>query len=354
MYRFKTPSRPGYASHHIEQLEPLCRELQHSGHKGFLIFIHASATTNLELLKLYATHFNLYLDDRVAFARTVFALIPKFGFPNTFPNYSYYDNDWILPPAIKLGKEKQNEIPKAISELNLEPFKFVILTHRSFTYDIKYHNIASYELNRGTDIGNAKDAIQHIHENGLKVVRMGTDTEALPDTLKDLPIIDLSGNFRTDAQDLWLAEHCLFLWCINDNGTWHFANKYNRPTLVTNTYALIRGFQHSFFTFQLIWDEEKNRLLSLSELATLRGIVGRVSEMKIRGLTFVENSPLELVSSIAEMLNYVDNKFEYSEHDLLLLSRFSEVLENAKYPPVANGHSQPCVSFLQKYKEVLF
>ena len=80
MYRFERPQRPGFASVYIEQLEPLCRELQDSGHKGFLIFIDASETTNLELLKLYATHFNLYLDDRVAFPRIIFSLIPKYKF----------------------------------------------------------------------------------------------------------------------------------------------------------------------------------------------------------------------------------------------------------------------------------
>ena len=52
MYRFERPQRPGAASVYIEQLEPFCRELQDSGHKGYLIFIDASQTTNLDLLKL--------------------------------------------------------------------------------------------------------------------------------------------------------------------------------------------------------------------------------------------------------------------------------------------------------------
>ena len=354
MYRFKSPSRPGYASHHIEQLEPLCRELQHSGHKGVSIFIHASATTNLDLLKLYATHFNLYLDDRIAFLRTIFTLIPKFGFSNTFLNYSYYDQAWLLPPAKKLETKKQYELPKVISELNLEPFKFVVLTHRSASYDAKYHLKSSSELNRNTDIGNAEIAINLILKKGLKIIRIGVDTDELPDSLKKLPIIDLSGKFRTDEQDLWLAEHCLFLWCINDNGTWHLAHKFNRPTLVTNTYALIRGYQHSFFTFQLIWDEQKNRLLSLSEMTNLRGIAGRSSAMKKCGLSFVENSPSDLESSVSEMLNYVDNKIDYSDHDQLLHSLFGGVLLTAGYRPISNGHSLPCLSFLQKYEEVLF
>ena len=348
MYRFKSPSRPGFASHYIEQLEPLCRELQDSEHKGFLIFIDASESTNLELLKLYATHFNLYLDDRIAFFRTIFSLIPKFGFLNTFVTYSKYNANWELPPATNLKTKGKTESPKMISQLKLEPFKFVILTHRSFAYDTKYHQSASSELNRTTDISKGENAIKLIHERGFKTVRIGLDTDELPDALKHLPIIDLSGKFRTDAQDLWLSANCLFLWGINDNGAWHFAHKYNRPTLVTNSYALTRAYGHTLFTSQLIWDENKNRILTLNEMAALRGVVGRITQMKARGLTFVENTPSELVSSVAEMLTYTINKLEYTENDISLFSQFSEALVQAGYPPMLKNHSRPCISFLRQ------
>ena len=350
MYRFERPQRPGFASVYIEQLEPLCRELQASGHKGLLIFIDASATTNLELLKLYATHFNLYLDDRVAFFRTIFALMPKFGFSNAVLEFSIYFTNWELPPAINLKTKGKIERPNIISQLDLEPFNFVILTHRSFAYDSKYHQNAAYELNRSTDIGKARDAIQLLHENGLKIVRMGVDTDELPDSLKDLPVVDLSGKFRTDAQDLWLSANCLFLWGINDNGAWHFAHKYDRPTLVTNAYALIRGNQHSLFTFQLIWEEKKSRQLTVNEMPTLRGVIGRVSEMKSLGLTYVENSSSELASAVVEMLSYTINKLEYTEQDLLLFSQFSEALVQAGYPPMLKNHSHPCISFLRSHQ----
>lgn len=353
MYRFERPQRPGFASVYIEQLEPLCRELQDSGHKGFLIFIDASETTNLELLKLYATHFNLYLDDRVAFLRTIFSLIPKFGFLNTFVTHSLYIVHWELPPAINLKTEGKTVTPKIISQLGLEPFKFVILAHRSFAYDAKYHQSSSSELNRMTDIGKAADAIQLIHENGLKIVRMGVATDELPDSLKHLPIIDLSGQFRTDAQDLWLAEHCHFLWAINNVGTWHFAHKYNRPTLTTNSYSISKGYQQTIFSLQMIWEQKKNRYLRLSEIAVLKGVLGRVSELKAHDLTYVENSPSELVSSVAEMLTYTNNKLEYTANDQSLFAQYSETLVQAGYAPMLKNHSRPCISFLRKHQDLL-
>ena len=354
MYRFERPRRPGAASVYIEILEPLCRELQDSGHKGFLIFIDASATTNLELLKLYATHFNLYLDDRIAFFRTILALIPKLGFSNNFAKHSLYDTNWELPTAINLKTKGQIETPKKIFELGLEPFKFVILAHRSFSYDINFKLGAHLNFNRHTDISQAHDAIRLIHENEIKIVRMGVDTDDLPDSLKYLPIIDLSGKFRTDAQDLWLSANCLFLWGIDAVGIWHFAHKYTRPTLITNSYTRVRGFQSTLFTFQLVWDEKRRKHLRFSEIATLKGVVGRVSEMKDHGLTYVENSPLELVSSVAEMLTYTNNKLEYTENDLSLFSQYSDALVQAGYPPMLKNYSRPCISFLRDHQDKIF
>ena len=351
IYRFERPQRPGFASVYIEQLEPLCRELQANSNKGVLVFIDGSETTNLELLKLYASHFNLYLDDRSKFARTIFSLIPKFGFTNLFVKHSHYNINWELPPAIKLGAQKKSDAPNIFSRLELEPFKFVLLTHRSLFYDSKNHQNASSELNRSTDISKAEDAIRLIHERGLKIVRMGVDTDELPDSLKRLPIIDLSGKFRTDAQDLWLSKNCLFLWGINGNGAWHFTHKYERPNLVTNNYAFTRGYQHSFFTFQLIKD--KNGYLSVSRMAALRGVTGKVSEMSKRGLTFVENTPEQLSAAATEVLDFVNNKRILTDFDQHLLSSYSEILVSAGYPPMQRNHSQPCVSFLRDIQELL-
>jgi len=348
IYKFKHPQRPGFASVYIEQLEPLCREIQDSGNKGFLIFIDASETTNLELLKLYASHFNLYLDDRIAFVRTIFALVPRIGFSNEFVKHSTYNTNWELPPATNLKTKGKTETPKIISKLELEPFKFVILAHRSVSYDIRYHKSASSELNRSTDISKAEDAIRLIGESGLKIVRMGVNSDELPDSLRQLPIIDLSGKFRTDAQDLWLAEHCLFLWAINGAGVWHFAHKYNRPTLVTNSFALSKGYQHTLFTLQMVWDQKKGRHLRLSEIARLRGVLGKFSQMKARGLTFVENTPSELLSYVAEMLTYTNKELKYTESDLSLFSEYSKDLIRAGYRPMIEYHSHPCISFLRQ------
>jgi putative glycosyltransferase (TIGR04372 family) len=116
---------------------------------------------------------------------------------------------------------------------------------------------------------------------------------------------------------------------------------------------LIRGYQHSLFAFQLILDERKNKLLSISEIANLRGILGRVSEMKDSGLTFVENSPSELVTYVAEMLSFTNSELKHTEQDRYLLSRYNEALVKSGYPPMLKNHSRPCISFLRKNQDLL-
>ena len=123
---------------------------------------------------------------------------------------------------------------------------------------------------------------------------------------------------------------------------------------MTNNYALVRGFQHTLYGFQLIWDASKNRLLLISEMAALKGITGKVPEMKGYNLTFIENSASELVVSVREMLDYLDNKLQYSEDDLFLLSQFNKALVKSGYPPMLKNHSQPCISFLRNHKTELF
>ena len=75
--------------------------------------------------------------------------------------------------------------------------------------------------------------------------------------------------------------------------------------------------------------------------------------MKDRGLSYVENSPLECVSSVAEMLDYIDNKIDYSKNDLSMLAQFSEALVQGGYPPLLKNHSHPCISFLRANKNLL-
>ena len=353
IYRFERPQRPGTASLYIAKLEPLCRELQANGNKGFLVFIDASETTNLELLKLYASHFDLYLDDRRAFFRTILTLVPQNFLSNTLLRYSVYGSGWNLPMATTVGITELSEPPEIISKLRIEPFKYVLISHNSVAYLRELRPAAYLNENRFTNLDTAKEAISSIHDRGLKIIRVGVNSDQLPKAFEDLAIIDLSGKFRNDVQDLWLFKNCLVSWGINDNGAWHFAHKYNRPSLITNSYNVIRGFQCSYFTPQLIWDKNQHKLLSVSEMLSLRGSNGRVAEMSSKGLIYKENSWGQLLGAVNEILNYAEAHNKYTDSDYSLLARYEKILEVSGHQPRMKNHTQPCVSFLREHQDLL-
>ena len=354
IYRFKRPQRPGFASVYIEQLEPLCRELQANGHNGFLIFIDASQTTNLELLKLYATHFNLYLDDRVAFIRTVFALVPRIGFSSEFVKHSHYNTNWELPPAKNKNIVKPAVIPESISELKLIPLNYVVISYPSTKYYLQRIPTIANESNRFIDPTNSVDAMNLLIKRDIKIVRVGMDPDPLPTALREIPIIDLSGDHRTDLQDLWLFENCLFTWSIGGIGTWHFAHKFDRPSLVTDCYSHHRGYQTSYFSMRLVHDLKSDRILSLKEMMSLKTVLGRIQEMKSQGLSSIQNTPKQLCDAVEEILAFHDGDKSYSSNGNELLAKYDQICRDLGMPERKISHSRPCVSFLKSNQTIIF
>ena len=353
-YRFKSPSRPGFASVYIEQLEPLCRELQDSGNKGFLMFIDASQTTNLELLKLYATHFNFYLDDRVAFIRTIFTLIPRIGFSNTFLKHSHYNPNWELPPAKNLKIEKKILIPEIIAELGLRPSNYVVISYPSINYYLQRTPNIANESNRFIDPTISIDALDLLIKREIKVVIVGIDTGPLPTAFEVLPIIDLSGRNRTDEHDLWLFENCLFLWSMGGVGTWHFAHKFGRPSLVTDSYKLHHGNQATLFSLQLVRDKKSNRMLTLSEIFSSKGVLGKTQKMDSCGLLFIQNTSEELCAAVEEILAFATSSEQYSSYEMVLLEKYDQIRHDLGGIKRENFHSRPCKWLLKDHHEVLF
>ena len=351
IYRFDRPQRPGFASVYIAKLEPLCRELQANSNKGFLVFIDASETTNLELLKLYASHFNLYLDDRSKFARTIFSIIPKIGLKTSLLHYSIYDTNWELLPARNLRNLELNVLPDALLDLGLETNNFVIIAYPSIRY-YKNRMFGVYtDLSRFQDQSNHLDALKLLINQGFKIVRLGLDTDPIESSFKELKVIDLSGDSHDDYSDLWLYENCFFSWSMGGIGTWHFAHKFNRPSLLTETYGHCYGYQANLYTRRLVWDKNQKRALTITEMLT-KGL-DRRSTMEQRGLSFIDGTPLQICKAVEEMIAVETNTYHYSKEDLALLAKYDQISLNLNKPERKMRHSRLCISFLKEHEELL-
>jgi len=353
IYRFERPQRPDKASLFIAQMEPLCRGLQIETQKKLRIMIDANAIVNLELLKLYASHFNLYLDDRSKFARTIFLLIPKLGFIKTFVPYSRYDTNWELAPARNLKISKPTKIPGELSAVGLKPFNYVIIAFPAVTYYLKRIPKIVSSTNRFIDPSSSADALKLLICQGLKIVLVGQDTDDIPLNLKELPIINLSGPFRSDAQDLWLFEHCFFNWSMGAVGTWHFAHKFDRPTLVTDSYAFPKGYQSTLFTIKKVHSSFENRNLTFKELLNSKGLLGRTQEMNSQQLTYIQNTPKQLCDAVEEILLFANGHELGSAQNIELLEKYNRIIVNSGLPIRKKLHSRPTISFLRDNKEFL-
>ena len=354
IYRFERPQRPGFASTYIEQLEPLCRGLQVENTRSFLVFIDAGAPINKALGSIYSSHFDLFLDDQRPLLRLVFSLIPRIGFLNAYAPHSHYNLNWELQPARKIGSTELSRIPEATRNLGLEPFKYVTISHPSIGYYKNMTPSSLKEMNRFIELGSARSAIQYLTQHGLRIVRVGVDTDSLPESLSDLPIIDLSGEKRTDKQDLWLFENCVFHWSMAGNGAWHFAHKFNRPTLVTDLYGKLSfGYQFSLYTFREVWDDVQKRSMTLSEMSKRQGVLGKSSSMRDHGLKFVQNSPGQILAAVTEVMESLQGEAGGERYDQSLLEKFDEILVELGRLPRRDSHTRPCISFLSSISEIL-
>lgn len=351
IYRFERPQRPGFASVYIAQLEPLCRGLQDPGNKGFLIFVDASEPTNLELLKLYASHFSLYLDDRSAFLRMIFALSPKIGLKLSLLQYSIYDANWELLPAQNLRNLESDMVPDVLSDLGLEKNNFVIIAYPSIRYYKKRLLDVYADLSRFQDQSINLNALELLINQGFKIVRLGLDTDPIESTFKEIKVIDLSGNSHDDRNDLWLYKNCFFSWSMGGIGTWHFAHKFDRPSLITETYGHCYGYQANLYTRKLVWDKNQKRTLTFTEMLT-KGL-DRQSTMEKRGLSFIDGTPLDICKAVEEMIAVETNTYHYSKEDLALLAKYDQISLNLNKPERKMRHSRLCISFLRKHEEIL-
>ena len=353
IYRIARPRRPERASYFIDQLEPLCRELQATNVKIFTVFIDAGAITNFALSRIYERHFSLYYDDRKPLFRRIFSLIPKIGFTNTSVPEFRYNFNWELPPVRNKKLAGKPKIPSGALSVGLEPFKYVTVSHPSIDYYTRKAPEVISNNNIFIDISSAHKGLKFLIECGFQLVRVGVYTDPLPEILTSLPIIDLSGKMRDDAQDLWLFENCFFHWSIGGNGAWWLARKFDRPCLSTDSYSPSLGYLYTFYTYQSVWDDKRAKFLSFGEMLKLKSVFSRTSKMEELKLRYVQNSPEQILAAVKEVAELLKDKNAVRRYDQSLLDKYDEIILKAGHPQRREMHTRPCLSFLESIQEQL-
>lgn len=355
IYVLKT-FRPSFASTYINMMEPLCRQLQHDNNPRHIkILVEPGESVSNVLVKSYEAHFTVYLDDRRKFARLIAYLVPKSGLEKKYLNTSNkFLQTWLYPPS-KNYASIENKTPFDLKQLGLDKQNFVIFAHSSRNYhesSATPDNFSQIQY-RFNDLANHQAALKKIFENKLKVVRVGIQVDEMPTSLKTLPIIDYTGEIRNEKGEFWLYENCRFL--LSDScGAYWFARRFDRPTLLTNSYLLPMGYFSTLYTPMIMRSTATGKLLSFAEMLTLRHAPNFLSIkfMEHQHLEILPNSSFTLANGVDDMLNFASEKYDPSLDDLELMNRYNALLAQFNIP-IVDKMTVPAISFLREYRTLL-
>ena len=355
IYILKT-FRPGWGSTYLNMLEPLCRQLQQEDMgRHIKILVDPGESVSGTLVKSYEPHFTLYLDDRRKFARLIAYLIPKSGLEKKYLNTSdKYKPGWQCPPS-KNYLDHGTMVPSDLANMDVKVGNFVLFAHASKNY---YKDRVSKEVfsnieHRFYDLSSYRLALNNIIGNNLKIIRVGTEVDDLPVSLKALPIIDYTGNNRTEEGEFWLYENCKFLLSATSGAYW-FARRFDRPTLLTNIYTLPLGYFSTLYTPMTFQSTETGRLLSFAEMLEIRNAPNFLENqfMRDRHLELTPNSSFTIASAVEEMLNVSNERFLPTLEELKLMERHKAILTSYNIA-ITEKMTLPATSFLNEYSHLL-
>jgi putative glycosyltransferase (TIGR04372 family) len=194
-------------------------------------------------------------------------------------------------------------------------------------------------------------AVARLRTEGYAVAYFGFPTGPLPPSLSG-SVIDYSGQFCSPRGDLLLGRYCTML-LTGASGTWPFASLFNNPVAYSNNYLPFHGgyLGKDRFTPQLMFSQEKQRLLSFREMVDSKWEYTFESNCKRDGISLVKNTPEEIADLVLETLHRDAGSFVESSEDKMLAARFSRI--QALSPPPKERHGAIATTFLRRYAYLL-
>ena len=185
------------------------------------------------------------------------------------------------------------------------------------------------------------------------MVRVGVQVDELPAALKSLPIIDYASELRNETSELWLYENCKFLISVA-NGAFWFARRFDRPSIVTNSYTLLAGRFSTLYTPMTLRNKESGNLLSFAQMLDLRHTPNFLSNqfMKDYNLELMPHSSLTIANAVDDMFNLSNDKNVSSREDIELMDRYKVLLTETNIP-IVEKMTLPAISFLREHQNLL-
>ena len=206
---------------------------------------------------------------------------------------------------------------------------------------------------RNSDIRDYFPAIRSITERGGWVIRVGDPTmRPIPEMDHVIDYVHLP--IRSDWMDTFLAASCRFFFGCT-SGLYCVAHVFGRPSVTVNKAPLSFVLPHGPNDIGIpkhVWSIRESRYLGFKELFSTPIGNYRYGEAYQRAaVRVVDNTPEDIQAAVMEMLDRVEGKSVYTEHDEELQRRFKLLMNQTHYS--YGSLSRIGRDFMRKYSHLL-
>ena len=337
-------SRRAKISLMIEDLEWGLRNLQARKLNGkvIVIAIYKLPFPNNQLAKMYRRVLFLLGVRQILLSKCLQFVLPigQIRKKNPIERYEAMFNVWNQgSPSLSFTKKEKSlgrELEEKMFGDVIPPFVCFAIPSRKYKLAIdvpttKYQGeLTDDPFSAIPSLDNYLPAIQKLVASGVAVVRMGIlEEERLPDGLGPF-VIDYAFDFRSELGDLWLHSKCQFSFCVGGAGSHWFGALFNRPTLITDSYALRSSEDNRDLVIQQRgFLTGEGRYLTFAEIGDSE--FARNTKLLKSGLEIVKNTPEEISDVTSEMILRLSGKWEETDEDRELQAKYRRVVDSFHY-----------------------
>ena len=361
-------SYKGRITHYMTPMELHLRQANQTQKKYLMIFVMPAATPNEAVRTIYR-RYSLIIDSHYPqLFRSAFGMVSVFLKRRFTPELLGWQSLWSLNPATTLNKSEVEFGRNLMHQLGIpEGAEYVCLGVKDAAYyasitpskgygqDMRHQAIDS----RNVDIANYMLAATYLANLGIYVVRVGSVVSApLPENRHPM-IIDYATEARCELGDVMLGANCKFFIC-GVTGSWIFAASNNRPIVYTDHY-----FEHDNKSSNIRLDQLPNSILinrmyrdKSGTLLSFKTIIDKNTELTEdsalaqMGVTPIPNSPSEILGSVSELNQRIDNNFDHTVAEDFLQHKFYGNF-HPPFPWQEYTLMRVADSFLRKYQDLL-
>jgi putative glycosyltransferase (TIGR04372 family) len=257
------------------------------------------------------------------------------------------------PPLWQLTREDREFGWTQLAKFNIPKNSWFVSLHvRDAGYTAgSYLAKDEYNAYRNADIDSYREAIEAIVQQGGYVIRVGDPK------MKPLPemegVLDYAlSNIYSNRMDIFLFSQCRFFVGVASGPVLN-PTLFGVPVVMTNYLPVIARphANNCIFMPKLLWLNDENRYATFSEvLASELGRMYTSHGYTARNIGIVDNQPDDIKNAVLEMIDWLEDKMEYTEQDEQLQNRFNDIYR--QYSGYGD-QGRASKAFLKKYRSLL-